>query len=262
MILKEMFDGIQNKKILEYRAYIMDTDAFEDDEIYGRCLDRVSGYRRSKVERLRRREDRKSSLAAGLLLSYALKEYAGIDEYSLDYTCNKSGKPFADTGDIDVQFSISHTEGCVAAVVGCDVCGIDVERVRKIPDSIVNRIYYEGDRHIIETGGHPEMYGTCVWTRREAYSKMTGTGILMNDEAQQLVMDDEYMAGLQIELESYGVRKNAPKDPLVMCGITKPYDVGDASLYDYIVSVCVNQTGIYPLRVKMIDSSDVVCYHV
>lgn len=261
MILKEMFDGIQNKKILEYRAYIMDTDAFEDDEIYGRCLDRVSGYRRSKVERLRRREDRKSSLAAGLLLSYALKEYAGIDEYSLDYTCNKSGKPFADTGNTAVQFSISHTEGCVAAVVGLDSCGIDVEKVRRIPDSIVNRMYSERDRRVIENGVHPEIYGTCVWTRREAYSKMTGTGILMNDEVQQLVMDDEYVEGLQVELGSYGVRKTASEKRMDMCGIVKPYD-GETLLYDYIMSVCVNQAGKYPLRVKMIDSADIVCYHV
>lgn len=56
-----------------YRAYIMDTGAFADDGIYGRCLDAVSEYRRCKVERLRRRDDRNASLAAGILLAHALR---------------------------------------------------------------------------------------------------------------------------------------------------------------------------------------------
>ena len=34
------------------------------------------------------------SLAAGCLLSYALKQYAGIDERNIVYIKNKSGKPF------------------------------------------------------------------------------------------------------------------------------------------------------------------------
>ena len=85
----------------------MDTGAFADDGIYGRCLDTVSEYRRCKVERLRRRDDRNASLAAGILLAHALRECAGIDERLVTYEKNKAGKPFIK----DIQFSISHAEG-------------------------------------------------------------------------------------------------------------------------------------------------------
>ena len=150
-----------NKSFNGYRAYIMDTGAFADDGIYGRCLDAVSEYRRCKVERLRRRDDRNASLAAGILLAHALRECAGIDERLVTYEKNKAGKPFIK----DIQFSISHTEGCVAAAIGSEPCGIDVERVRRIPDSIVNRLYSDEDKKCVMSCAHPEIYSTCVWTR-------------------------------------------------------------------------------------------------
>lgn len=155
---------------MDYLLYVMDTRALEDDAEFERWLEMVSEYRRRKVLRLRRREDRNASLAAGCLLSYALKQYAGIDERNIVYIKNKSGKPFIienydeqyDLGrnapgvdrmcasayrndNTDIQFSISHTEGCVAVVVGENVCGIDVEHIRRIPDSIVNRMYSKED---------------------------------------------------------------------------------------------------------------------
>ena len=70
----------------------------------------------------RRRDDRNASLAAGILLAHALRECAGIDERLVTYEKNKAGKPFIK----DIQFSISHTEGCVAAAIGSEPCGIDV----------------------------------------------------------------------------------------------------------------------------------------
>lgn len=96
------------------------------------------------MERLRRRDDRNASLAAGILLAHALRECAGIDERLVTYDKNKAGKPFIK----DIQFSISHTEGCVAAAIGSEPCGIDVERVRRIPDSIVNRLYSDEDKNV------------------------------------------------------------------------------------------------------------------
>ena len=79
---------------MDYLLYVMDTRALEDDAEFERWLEMVSEYRRRKVLRLRRREDRNASLAAGCLLSYALKQYAGIDERNIVYIKNKSGKPF------------------------------------------------------------------------------------------------------------------------------------------------------------------------
>ena len=49
---------------MDYLLYVMDTRALEDDAEFERWLEMVSEYRRRKVLRLRRREDRNASLAA------------------------------------------------------------------------------------------------------------------------------------------------------------------------------------------------------
>mgnify|MGYP002727610075 FL=1 len=219
---------------MDYLLYVMDTRALEDDAEFERWLEMVSEYRRRKVLRLRRREDRNASLAAGCLLSYALKQYAGIDERNIVYIKNKSGKPFIienydeqyalgrnapgvdrmcasayRNDNTDIQFSISHTEGCVAVVVGGNVCGIDVEHIRRIPDSIVNRMYSKEDAERIadieDESEKADIYSTCVWTRREAFGKMTGTGLLMSDPDQKKVMDDGYMAERNAVLTNYEI---------------------------------------------------------
>ena len=186
-----------------YIAYITDSKILEDDGVFDVCLGRVSEYRRNKVLKLRRREDRNSSLAAGVLLTYVLDIWGGIDERRVEYECNKKGKPFIKNYFGDVCFSMSHTEGCAAVVLCKKPCGIDVERIRRIPDSIVDRLFSDMDRNVIsEDQQNADVYGMSVWTRREAYSKMTGTGILMKDESQKMVMNDEYMNGKGVSLKN------------------------------------------------------------
>ena len=171
---------------------------------------------------------------------------------------NKAGKPFIK----DIQFSISHTEGCVAAAIGSEPCGIDVERVRRIPDSIVNRMYSDEDKKCVMSCAHPEIYSTCVWTRREAYSKMTGTGILMKDEEQQMVMDNAHMEKKNIWLGNYAVCRAECDGRMHMDEIADPaHAEGDMNI-DFIVAFCAASDGTFSPDIKMIDSADIVCYYV
>ena len=61
---------------MKYSIYIMDSKPFEQADVYKKSLELVSEYRKSKVQRLRRKEDKAASLAAGSLLAYAFREYA------------------------------------------------------------------------------------------------------------------------------------------------------------------------------------------
>ena len=94
-------------------------------------------------------------------------------------------------------------------MVGGNVCGIDVEHIRRIPDSIVNRMYSKEDAERIadieDESEKADIYSTCVWTRREAFGKMTGTGLLMSDPDQKKVMDDGYMAERNAVLTNYEI---------------------------------------------------------
>lgn len=217
-----------------YIAYVTDSKIFDDDSVFDLCLERVSEYRRNKVIKLRRREDRNSSLAAGILLTYALDIWDGIDERQVEYECNKKGKPFIKAHWADVCFSMSHTEGCAAVVLCEKSCGIDVERIRRIPDSIVERLFSDVDRNILSKDQqNADVYGMSVWTRREAYSKMTGTGILMNDESQKMVMDDDYMNGLGAKLKNatFDIRRSR-----IMTALALPDQIDEGKGVEFIGS--------------------------
>lgn len=192
----------------------MDTEIFDDDDIFDRCMGRVSDYRRDKVMRLRFRNDKKSSLAAGVLLSYALGTYMGIDERACTYAAGEKGKPYIVCDKKDqssLHFSLSHTDGLVGVIVGSAPCGIDVESIKTFPDSIVERIFSVGDRYKACLFSNPydrDSYCTRVWTRREAYGKLTGDGLLMNDETQRRVMDDEYMKSRGVMIQNLETSQN------------------------------------------------------
>lgn len=187
-------------------GYIMKSDYLNDKAVFDSCLMNVSAYRQDKVNRLARIEDKRDSLAAGVLLSYMLRKIFDVCERSVLYDKGEKGKPYI-IGRPDICFSISHTDGYVAVLLSKAPCGIDIERVKKFPPTIVNRLYSSNDReilaHNIDSELLKDVYAEVVWTRRESYSKLTGTGILMKDEAQIMVMDEDYLKNIDISAASY-----------------------------------------------------------
>ena len=57
------------------KIYMTDTLPLEDEKIFSQMLPFITEDRKNKIVRLKKREDRCRSLAAGLLLEYALQEY-------------------------------------------------------------------------------------------------------------------------------------------------------------------------------------------
>lgn len=238
----------------DFYAYIMNADFFSDASVFDDCLNSVSEYRRNKVNRLARIDDKRMSLAAGVLLAYALDKKFGIKENNMNYICSKGGKPYLE-GRSDVFFSISHTSGFVAVIVGDAPCGIDIECVRKFPASIVNRLFSAKDRDIYNSDDLSEeekdRYAVSVWTRREAYVKFTGTGILMNDDAQKHVMEKNYMKSMGCDVSNwYGELK--------LCDNNEYGDFDFKTAGKSIAAVCVpSNTSV---TVGYMSSKDIFCF--
>ena len=75
------------------------------------------------------------------------------------------GKPvFVD--DSRMFFSVSHTVGCVMAVIGSEPCGCDVERDRAVLDCVINRIAHEDELNDFEP--------LELWTLKESLFKLVG----------------------------------------------------------------------------------------
>ena len=123
--------------------------------------------RQEKIARYRFEKDKLLSLAAGLLIRRAIGENTIL--------LGEHGKPYAESG---ICFSVSHS-GDLAAIAVDDACiGVDVE---VLPDEnrlkIADRFYHPAERAYV-TQAEDKCRAFCeIWTRKEAYLKMTGEGI-------------------------------------------------------------------------------------
>ena len=57
------------------KIYMTDIVPFWDEKIFAQMLPFITEDRKNKIMQLKKKEDRCRSLAAGLLLEYALREY-------------------------------------------------------------------------------------------------------------------------------------------------------------------------------------------
>lgn len=161
-------------------------------------LAELSEFRQEKVNKLRYERDKKLSVAAGILLDRALKG-CHLAEKDCHYQIMEYGKLIL-TDHPEIAFNISHS-GCVAALIfhketRTDLsCGIDIEMIQGGREKIVNRLFSESDREQykkLEPSAADE-YFARVWTRMEAFGKMTGKGLDFSDPVQKNVMDREEM---------------------------------------------------------------------
>ena len=115
-------------------------------------LARVPEFRREKALRFRFFKDRVLSVLAYRLLTDGLKEFYGI-ECPGAFGYNEYGKPYLQDH-AGIHFSLSHCDKAVGCAIWNHPVGLDVE--------------------VIENS---DVEAAKIWTRKEAYVKLTGTGI-------------------------------------------------------------------------------------
>lgn len=137
---------------------------FEDVRESAKLLPRD---RQDKIARYRFDQDKLLSLLAGLLI----RRETGESPIAF----GAHGKPYAENG---ICFSVSHSGRMAAIVVDDQEIGLDIER---IPDEsrlkIADRFYHPNERAYVKKAEDPFRAFCEIWTRKEAYLKMTGEGI-------------------------------------------------------------------------------------
>ncbi len=117
------------------------------------------------------KETRKEQHEAAYKLLYAAAEFCGYDVAKLKIEKTELGKPFF-AGKEDVFFSISHSGGYAACVIGDIPCGIDIEREREVPLRVSERYL----------GGKSGKEALRLWTMRESFGKIDGQGFFKGGE--------------------------------------------------------------------------------
>lgn len=102
-----------------------------------------------------------------------------------DFEENDYGKPFLPHFPF---FSISHCRAAVAVATDSRPIGIDVETIRHPSQSLVEKVMNESEQVEIANADNPDVAFIQLWTKKEAWLKLQGTGI-RNDLQQTLVFD-------------------------------------------------------------------------
>jgi 4'-phosphopantetheinyl transferase len=138
---------------------------------------------RRRAERFRFERDRRRYVASHTALRWYLAGCLGGDPRELRLEAGPRGKPFvaAATGR-GLEFNMSHTDGLAVLLVapGRPV-GVDVERVRAVPDAmeIAERHFCRAEVEQLRAVSRPhqaEAFFHC-WTRKEAFIKAVGEGL-------------------------------------------------------------------------------------
>lgn len=149
------------------------------DEIILRELDQalkaLPRWRREKALSYRFDRDRYSCAKAYLLLKDLLAIHYGITG-DVDFEYGPYGKPFLKAYP-GIYFNISHCPKAVFCAVGNAALGVDVEEIQYDED-VAGEVFSESELESIRSSKSPEIRFAQLWTMKEAYLKLQGTGLL------------------------------------------------------------------------------------
>jgi 4'-phosphopantetheinyl transferase len=123
----------------------------------------------------------KDKIASGggrILLRYILNKNYGIEDYSI--SIDKQGKPFLDSHP-DIHFNISHSGEIVFVGVSYEAIGVDVEKIHDLDyKELSHHFFHLNEYKTIINSKNPLNTFFEIWTLKESYVKMKGTGIVVD----------------------------------------------------------------------------------
>ena len=144
--------------------------SFDDIKKY---MDHVSEERKEKILRYKLESSRIESLLAALLVRYAIRKDLSLTNDAITIFHNEYGKPYL-TGYPDYHFSVSHSGRFIAFISDNAPVGIDIQNMEQLKKPISGHFFTENENNYISENGLQGFYE--VWTKKEAYVKMLGTG--------------------------------------------------------------------------------------
>jgi 4'-phosphopantetheinyl transferase len=139
---------------------------------------------RNAIDRFHFQNDRRDRLFARILTRSALSAFTGVPPDVWRFRRDSNGKPTVELPQQFEQltFSLSHTRGLIACLVGSDrMLGIDVEYVDRIDDWTTVAKGVLSSSEITCLRGLPERDQRRrffeLWTLKESYAKAIGLGL-------------------------------------------------------------------------------------
>lgn len=142
----------------------------------------LSVDRLKKYESFRFQSDKNNCLYSYLLLKKEINSLCAIPIDQQIFRVNLYGKPYLSTSNSRIFFNISHTSDCVICAISDGEVGVDIEKIRDIPEDIIDDVLSKREKNAlaslseVESDQRVQLFFS-FWTQKEAYVKYTGKGI-------------------------------------------------------------------------------------
>ena len=145
---------------------------------YDRCLELMEDGRRKDILKRRHISSRNMSVFGEWVVKNELSQQYNIPIEKIKLLRTERSKPYAK--DIPLNFSISHSDDMLAVAFSENNVGIDIEIIKPLRTDIRNRLCTESDFEFLSSANYDDerlLRFYKIWTAKEAYFKMLGTGI-------------------------------------------------------------------------------------
>lgn len=171
---------VKNGKVKEgehLQIFLLNTNDFSDYN-FNLCISLMGEKRRKYINSLKHQKAKLLSVAAEWLIKNEVSKFLNKNIEDITIFKDQKGKPYLK--DIPLHISISHSGDYAAAAFDFTPIGIDIELIRQIDTRLKNRICTQNDLIFMNTSQNPKEENLNllkIWTAKEAYFKMIGTGI-------------------------------------------------------------------------------------
>ena len=139
------------------------------------ALKEISTQRREQALKFKFEQGQRLCVLAYQLLKEGLRQAYGITGNPI-FEYNEHGKPSI-VGHPEIFFNLSHCKEAAICVVSDQPVGVDVESIREYKESLVNYTMNDEEIGQINSSETPAAAFICLWTMKEATTKLIGTGI-------------------------------------------------------------------------------------
>ena len=157
------------------------------NEMYLKWISVLPKEKQIKIQSMKKEKNRFRSVIGYMLGVQIINKKYGIEKNNIEFFFDDNGKPFVKNAEIFI--SISHSDDLVICAVSDNPIGVDTEKIRNINLRTVRKFCTE-DEKVYIFGKNPDENDFKnvsndtlirlfeIWTKKEAYGKMLGKGIL------------------------------------------------------------------------------------
>lgn len=145
---------------------------------YEQCLELMENSRREDVLKRQHVASRNMSVFGEWVIKKELSQKLNIPIEKITLLRTEHSKPYPK--DIPINFNISHSDDTLAVAFSEKQIGIDIEIIKPLKTDITKRLCTEKDLEFLAAANNEDeqlLRFYKIWTAKEAYFKMLGTGI-------------------------------------------------------------------------------------